>query len=152
MIVLSLFDGEYEVTSRGLVFSNKRKSKVRLIGKVGREGYNTIMFTVNGKRIYKNAHRIVAESFIPNPNNYPQVNHKDGNKLNNSVENLEWVSPSENLLHARNLGLLNTCKITNEIAELIRNEKGTHREIASIYGISKTQVGLIKQNKRWKIE
>ena len=88
-VVLSLFDGEYEVTSDGFIFSNKRKSKIKLIGKIGNNGYNLILFTVNGKRIYRNIHRVIAESFIPNPNNYPQVIHKDGNKLNNAVENLE---------------------------------------------------------------
>ena len=56
---------------------------------------------------------------------------------------------SENLIHARNNGLLKT-KINNEIAEQIKNENGTIREIAKKYGIGKTQVGYIKQGKRWK--
>ena len=60
-----------------------------------------------GKHKNKHIHRLIATHFIPNPNNLPQVNHIDGNKLNNSIDNLEWVSASENSIHARDVLKIN---------------------------------------------
>ena len=62
-------------------------------------------------------HRVVAEAFIPNPNNKPQVNHKDGNKLNNDVSNLEWVTASENGLHSYKLGLSKKEHLLNRVGD-----------------------------------
>ena len=69
-------------------------------------GYFQICTTVNDKRKNIKVHKAVAESFIDNPNNLPVVNHKDGNKENNNVDNLEWVTHKENSRHAIDLGLL----------------------------------------------
>lgn len=67
--------------------------------------YESIMVSRNpDKRVY--VHRLVAEAFIPNPENKCEINHKNGNKKDNRVENLEWVTRSENILHAMNTGLM----------------------------------------------
>lgn len=66
----------------------------------GRTGYLRVFLTDNSHRSHTcYVHRLVAETFIPNPKTRPQVNHKDGDKSNNEISNLEWVTPSENQIH-----------------------------------------------------
>lgn len=73
-------------------------------------GYKYVTFFCNGKRENFFVHRLVAEAFIPNPYNLPQVNHIDGNKQNNLASNLEWCTAKENIIHAVNTGLFNPSK------------------------------------------
>lgn len=152
MNVLSLFDGKYEITTDGTVYSNVGVRKP-LRGKITKEGYRMVVLTVGGKKIYKNVHRLVAEAFIPNPENLPEVNHIDGIKLNNCVNNLEWVTTRDNQLHARDSLNPSYCKINMEIAEEIRMRYNSgnisQRMLAEIFDIKKTQVGYIINNKRW---
>jgi hypothetical protein len=68
-------------------------------------GYIQIILVKDGQKINKRVHRLVAEAFIVNPNNKDQVNHKDGDKTNNHLDNLEWMNQSENQLHAFENGL-----------------------------------------------
>lgn len=80
-------------------------------------GYLKYDLRWKNKKYAKFAHRLVAEAYIPNPNELPIVNHKDGNKRNNTIENLEWVSSSENLIHAYNTNLKATDNgVKNRIA------------------------------------
>lgn len=69
------------------------------------KGYHSVILFLNGESKQFKVHRLVATAFIPNPNNLPQVNHKDGDKTNNHVSNLEWCTQSENMTHAFNTGL-----------------------------------------------
>lgn len=68
-------------------------------------GYLQVQIMREGKRYTRYVHRLVAECFLPNPNGYNEINHIDGNKSNNSVENLEWCTHSENMYHAFRIGL-----------------------------------------------
>lgn len=70
-------------------------------------GYKQVFVCVKNKRYMRYVHRLVAECYIPNPNNLAEVNHKDGDKANNNASNLEWCTSSENKRHAQKLGLRN---------------------------------------------
>lgn len=80
----------YEVSDKGEV-RTIATGRIKAY-KVDRYGYAVVCLAEDGKRTYPTIHRLVAEAFIPNPDGLPQVNHKDENKLNNSVENLEWCT------------------------------------------------------------
>lgn len=96
----------YEVSDDGCVRNVTTGVQLKPIIRSKTSNYLNVLLTDdNGKRKHKNIHRIVAESFIDNPNNKPCVNHKDGNKHNNNVDNLEWVTHSENDIHAFRNGL-----------------------------------------------
>jgi hypothetical protein len=99
MSVYKDFD-DYLIFEDGMIFSifSNKEMSPGLCGKTGNQ-YLSIDLKKKGIRHWLKIHRIVAETFIPNPKNLPFVGHKDSNKLNNNVENLEWVTNSENKLN-----------------------------------------------------
>ena len=122
----------FSVSNRGRLFS-KRTNKILKQNIVG-NGYNACVTKLNGRKgsnLVMKIHREVAKAFIPNIDELPFVNHIDGNKLNNNVENLEWVTPQGNVVHAIETGLLNldhlkliskvNRKLTEEDVKYIRN-------------------------------
>lgn len=96
---------KYEIHDNGDLFSIKPSGKRKRKYSITRDGYCIYTVSYKGKPISFSSHRIVAINFIENPENKPCVNHKDGNKLNNYVSNLEWCTYSENGLHAYKIGL-----------------------------------------------
>jgi hypothetical protein len=98
------FEGLYEVSDYGNVRSVLRGNKLKSISIHPKTGYGMLILTAG---INRYSHRLVAESFLPKPNFLnAQVNHKDGNKINNHVSNLEWVTASENIKHGFKTGLI----------------------------------------------
>lgn len=164
----------YLVTDTGEIISTERRWKKRT-GKlyvVSRRhtiqqgkfwtGYKKVSITnENGKRDTLSVHRLVAKAFIPNPENKPQVNHIDGNKENNVVSNLEWVTHKDNIQHAVKHGLKNgkpgethpMAKVTEaEVIEMISEIKNgaTNKELGLKYNLNSQYVSLIRHKKRWK--
>lgn len=92
---------DYAISNLGNVYSYKNGKVVKLSPLITKGGYLFIVLYKNGERKYYLIHRLVAEAFLPNPNNYPQVNHKDENKQNNNVENLEWCTAQYNTEYSK---------------------------------------------------
>lgn len=96
--------GALEVSDLGRVKSNLRDGRILKTQK-DNKGYHRLRMTIKRERYSFKVHRIVAQAFIPNPEDKPQVNHIDGNKDNNAASNLEWVKSMENAQHAIRNGL-----------------------------------------------
>ena len=91
---------DYFVSDEGCVYSQRNKNLIKLHPQHRKDGYLVVHIRNDVTHAAKYVHRLVAEAFINNKNNAATVNHKDGNKQNNNVSNLEWCSYGENILHA----------------------------------------------------
>lgn len=128
-----------------------------------KDGYlKVVLVNESGKHSIA-VHRVVGFTYIPNPGNKPQINHIDGNKKNNSVNNLEWVTNKENILHAIKSGLSNTVGENNgnaklsagsvkKIRSLFKTGRWNKCQLARMYGVSRTMIRLIVENKNWRFE
>ena len=120
------FEGIYSVTDDGEVWSHKTGESVRLKG--GWCGkYRSYSLRKDGEQTQHLGHRLIAQSFIDNPDGKPEVNHIDGNKSNNAVDNLEWVTKSENSKHAYATGLITN--IDQDHLNRMRNNAGKARAV-----------------------
>lgn len=161
IIIINQVETNYSVSTEGQV-KNINTNKI-LKGTIKDNGYREYQLVFDGKRKYVLGHRLVAETFIDNPENKLQVNHINGNKLDNNAGNLEWVSASENNKHAwdNSLNSANVLRavvqkttdgeIVNEFISIAEAEKisGCHRSkiIAVADGNRKTTGGFVFE---WK--
>ena len=148
----TFFLDDYTITDQGVVINNRwggRPVKPQPNGK----GY--LRVHIAGKMYF--VHRLVAERYVPNPDNLPQVNHKDGDKTNNKADNLEWVSNADNRNHAVKHGLqvhgerCSWAKLTQTDVDYIREHDDIpSTKIAPMFGVSDSTIRSIRRRKSWK--
>ena len=160
------YEGRYQVSSMGRVKTverhksdGRRQPEAIRKTQIDHRGYEFVLL-YNGERMNRfSVHVLVANAFIPNPEHKPQVNHIDGDKLNNVLENLEWVTASENQFHALAHGLLiprrgdanKQTKVSDADIRRIREMRKAGAKLqplADMFGISLSQVGRIVRNER----
>lgn len=155
---ISGYNGKYSITRDGRVWSSRIGAFLKLRKK--RAGYLTVSLCIGGKKKKTHTvHRLVAIAFIPNPENKPQVNHKDGNKLNNNDWNLEWATRVENVQHAIAHGLINNrgafsalAKYTEEDIANIRNAYKEGKKLTEIikeFNVSGTTMRRFLNGEGW---
>ncbi len=154
----------YSIDEFGNVYSKPRAgTKGGLVKPMtSKTGYYTVMLGSDRRPV--KVHRLVAQTYVPNPEGKPFVNHIDGNKLNNHVSNLEWCTSKENILHAHLNGLMSPlrgeshqdAKLTDGDVKWIRanyigydREFGT-RAMARKFGVNKTAIIDILAGRTWK--
>ena len=150
----------YYIDEKGRIYSEKTHKFLSV--QLDKDGYEKVRLISNdNKRHRYSVHRLMMENFHPKENmENLQVNHIDGNKVNNNLENLEWVTPGENIEHAYQIGLKNqrgehnnASKLTEsnvqEIIEKLKNKQSMY-SIAKEYGVCLCTIKLIKDKKTWK--
>ena len=161
------YEGIYQVSDAGRVRSvdrlnsrgYKRKGVIRKLQN-GNRGYKTVGLNRDGVMAYHQVHRLVAIAFIPNPDNFPQVNHTEGNKSDNRACKLEWCTAAENTEHAVKMGLRDTCRgerhSKSKLSELdvldIRWLRGfgvTISALAREYQVSTTSIRQVLTGRSW---
>ena len=121
-----------------------------LTAKTDTSGYRTVRLSGKDVRI----HRLVAQAFIPNPDNKPEVNHKDGNKANNHKDNLEWATRMENMQHAVRTGLQRIgeaaphSKLTDAEIAWIRATGYNNKQCALVLNVTPQYIGQVRRGVR----
>ena len=150
------YENEYQINQFGEIRTLKDSPKLKKYDVLKpqiskRNGYVYQMLYKNGKEKLLRVHRLVAMAFLPNPNNLPQVNHKDGNKQNNSVDNLEWCEQSDNMKHDYKNGL--QIPSENQRKAIINTNKLKQKKVCQIKDgeIINTFSGISEASRQTKI-
>lgn len=134
----------YEISEDGII---RRLDSGKIIKcSYDPDGYPQHTLYFNGTRHYRKKHRLVAITFIPNPNNLPQINHIDGNKHNNHISNLEWCDQYHNMQHANRIGLAKHKKGTEAPDSKLNRE-----QVLEIKELLKQKVAQTKIGKKFNV-
>ena len=158
------YEGLYQISNFGRIKSFHYKNPSVLRVSISNSGYKRLVLSKNGKYESVCIHVLVAKAFIPNLENKREVNHKDGDKSNNCVDNLEWVTRSENMKHAHKNKLLNLkygaenpiAKLTVDDVEYIRKNYKSHdknfsgRALARKFGVSNDTIYKVVKYQKYK--
>lgn len=158
-----IYDGEkyinFLIDENGNVLNSKTK---RILKKsIFKDGYYHVTLPMGKRGSVKSIrlHKAVAETFIPNPQRYPIVHHKDENKLNCFCENLEWTDQRTNTRYhlekvSETTDFYNNRKLTKNNVEYIRSNKGviSSRELAKMFNVSKTTISNVQNHKLYNLE
>jgi len=154
---------KYSVDKYGHIFSHYTNKYLK--PRLGKGGYLYLSLSKDGKAYCKRVHRVIAEELVPNPKGLPQVNHIDGNKVNNTPANLEWCTSKYNVQHyyentykghrkGKRVGeSVGTSKLTKisvkAICRLLVENVRTQKDIASLFGVSRKCINDINRRKTW---
>lgn len=154
---------EYQISSHGRLMSYKLKERGDIVkGWVEKDGYRRHILKSNGVTKFITAHRLVALHHLNNPDEgESQVNHIDGDRLNNNVENLEWCTPQYNVSHSISHGVRNSMGEGNpnatltevdvrRIRETFESKERTPLELSKEYGVTRSSIYNIINNKTWR--
>ncbi len=150
---------EYEITKNGKI-RHKKFKKLKSIY-INDSGYKMVSINRNAKSSPQRVHRLLALTFIPNLNKMPHINHKDGDKYNNDLSNLEWTNILLNNQHGFKKGLINNTGENNGMSRLKENEVKSIKKILSegglsqykiskIYNVSRSCISGIKLGRLWR--
>lgn len=158
-IIVEDITTNYEVSNIGEI---RNATTGRILSQyTDKDGYKHATITVDGRQYHPGVHRFVANAFIPNPENKPEVNHKNGVKYINVVDNLEWVTTAENVQHAFDTGLKSSILGSDNVLSHYTDdqikrvckllEKGvSNKKISKQTGVDRKYITDIKKGRRWK--
>lgn len=149
------YEGLYSILETGevLCLGQRKVWKKKVLTN---RGYLSVDLFKDGKYTKHSIHRLIAITFIPNPDCLPEVNHKDGNKLNNSIDNLEWMSHSDNVKHAFRMGLKKPTRPNTSLNEAqvramreMWSNGAKYSYLAKLFNMSTGSIRQIVYRRRW---